>query len=552
MLIIKAEIQRNAARATLDSLSRAAMVLALGIPLSLCIKLIYERRESAKIVLRAGSYLLGAGLLILYYFYFLKDFKMISLTRFIALNLALYLVFLFIPYFFKRDHFEFYVIRLLSRFFVTIFYSLVLFGGLSAICFTLDKLLNVNFPMNIYYYIWLVVAGFFAPCFFLAGLPYYFEHMDSENYPKLLKILLLYIVTPLISIYTAILYLYFAKILITVQWPIGLVAHLVLWYSLISIAVIFLISPLRESNKWAYSFIFWFTKLVIPLMVMMFISIGIRIKAYGITENRYFVVVIGLWAVVVMFYLGFSKNRRNIVLPITLAAVAVLSVVGPWSAYSVSKASQNNRLYDLLSKNQMIDNNKIVKANKMIKQTDKIEISQIISYFQNKHSLSDIKRLPQNFNIDDMENVFGFAYEYPGRIEDKERYFSYFAGTSGKPIDIKGYDYLFDFRNYYPQSPIKTGDLEVKYNLDSPDSKLQVIYKNQEIYSKNMVDLVQKIRSRNADNVKEINPADMIFIDENDRLSIKLVIINMNGENISGSEKVKIQGLDFYTLIKLK
>jgi hypothetical protein len=230
----------------------------------------------------------------------------------------------------------------------------------------------------------------------------------------------------------------------------------------------------------------------------------------------------------VLFYLGFSRNRRNIVIPITLAVVAVLAVLGPWSAYPVSKASQNNRLYDILSKNQMIDNNKIVKANKMISEADKIEISQIISYFQDKHSLSDVKRLPKDFKIDNMENVFGFAYEYPKYIGEKERYFSYFAGMPGVPIDIKGYDYLFDFRNYYPQSTIKTGDIEVKYNLESPDCKLQVIYRNQEIYSKSMVDLVQLLRSKNLGNVKEINPAEMTFTDENNRLSIKFVIISIS------------------------
>ena len=84
---------------------------------------------------------------------------------------------------------------------------------------------------------------------------------------------------PIITVYTAILYVYFVKILITLQWPVGMVAHLVIWYSIISTGVIFLISPLIEGNKWVKNFIFWFTKLVIPIMIMMFVSLGIRINA---------------------------------------------------------------------------------------------------------------------------------------------------------------------------------------------------------------------------------------------------------------------------------
>ena len=45
-----------------------------------------------------------------------------------------------------------------------------------------------------------------------------------------------------------------------------------------------------------------------------------------------------------MIYYSLAKQFRNIILPISLALVALLTVVGPWSAYSLSKYSQNARL----------------------------------------------------------------------------------------------------------------------------------------------------------------------------------------------------------------
>ena len=221
------------------------MVLALGVPLSLCIKLFFERKEQYKKVSQFVSYLGGAVLLIAYYNFFLKDIDMVSTSRYIAFSLILYLIFLFISYLPNREDFEFYVIRIFTRFFTTILYSLVLYLGLSAILFAIDELLGVNIKGEIYYYAGLIVAGIFAPSFFLAGLPVKDEILTVSEYSRLLMVLVLYIIMPLFTVYTVILYIYFGKIIITRLWPEGLVSvsHLVLWYSAISAAVLFFISP---------------------------------------------------------------------------------------------------------------------------------------------------------------------------------------------------------------------------------------------------------------------------------------------------------------------
>ncbi len=68
--------------------------------------------------------------------------------------------------------------------------------GLFAIFFTIDQLFNANIPGKTYYYIFLIVAGIFAPSNFLARIPEIDEDFEEYNYPKALKILLLYIVIP--------------------------------------------------------------------------------------------------------------------------------------------------------------------------------------------------------------------------------------------------------------------------------------------------------------------------------------------------------------------
>ena len=105
----------------------------------------------------------------------------------------------------------------------------------------------------------------------------------------------------------------------------------------------------------------YFPKVILPLIVMMFISIGIRINAYGVTENRYFVVALGIWVFIVMIYFSTIKKLRNIILPISLSVITFISVFGPFSSYSISKYSQNKRVTNLFVKNNMIKDNKVLK-----------------------------------------------------------------------------------------------------------------------------------------------------------------------------------------------
>lgn len=533
-----------------DIIIRIIMVLALGIPISLCIKLIFEKKDDVLPTAKAAAYVLGAGGLVLYYFFLLKDFNMVSITRYIALSLFFYLAFMFIPYFFRRHGFELYIVKLMTRFFTTVVYSVVLFLGIIAILFTIDKLLGISIEEKVYFDVWLSVVGIFAVSFFLAGIPLYKEQLEGDSYPKLLKVLLLYIVMPITAIYTAILYIYFAKIIVTLQWPIGMVAHLVLWYSVICAAIIFLISPLHDESKWSRSFIFFLPKLIIPLIIMMFVSIGIRISEYGITENRYFVIALGLWALGIMVHLNIFKTKRNIILPISLAIIALLSVVGPWSSYSVSMFSQNQRLEGILLKNNMIKDNTIIKSNQAVSEADKREISEILRYFSESHTLSDVKRLPKGAELSQMDEILGFALtRYKSEYQDRE-YFSYNSNIVSNAIDIKGYSYMFT-TNGKDSGSNSTSGIAMKYNNNTQEV---IIYKdNREIYKTSLEDFGKKVYEKfGKDYNKGIDYNEMSFADENENVKVKFIFTYINGYEDVGNNSIDVDSMDFYVLIDLK
>lgn len=533
-----------------DTLGRVAMILGLGIPISLCIKLFFEKRDEKNIYKFAAGYISGSLFLILYYFLFLKNVTMVPVTRYVGVSLALYLAFLFIPYFIKKEQFELYVITVFTGFFITIIYSVVLQGGLSAILFTIDKLLGIKILGKVYYYTWLLVVFLFAVSYFLSGIPPKTRELNPKSYPNLLRILLLYIVMPLLTVYTIILYIYFGKIIVTMQWPVGIVSHLVLWYSVIVTIVLFFITPIKDENLWQNKFFKFFPKIILPLIIMMFISMGIRINAYGVTEKRYFVVILGLWVLCIMLYFSFIKKLRNIVIPITLSIVTLISVFGPVSSYSISKMSQNNRFEKILVKDNMIKDGKI-QSSLDISQEDKAQISSILGYFNRNHSLKDVKYLPENFKLEDMKNVFGFEYVAQNYV-GPEGYFNFMRDPSERVVDIKGYDYLFDMRTLNGEGTVSNAPLTASYNYETAVVKIN--YNGTEVYTKDLNSFSRDLFHKQSTSLNKnfLPPEDMTFVEENDKVSVKFILLNVAGNKNPSSGSFNTNGIEFYILIKIK
>jgi len=82
LLIYLSELGYDGNDSLRETINKIVMVLALGIPLSLSIKLSFERLQRWKKIQLFGTYLVGAIALVLYYVFLLKNFKMIPITRF--------------------------------------------------------------------------------------------------------------------------------------------------------------------------------------------------------------------------------------------------------------------------------------------------------------------------------------------------------------------------------------------------------------------------------------------------------------------------------------
>jgi hypothetical protein len=554
ILIYKIGLPYERLREYRDSIDRVMGAVGFGIAFSLFLKILLEKMEKAdKILNKIIIYVINIVFMFLYYFFLFPDIEMVSVTRLLFIISALLISFLFIPYFLKKESFEIYITKIIIKFIVSAFFTVVLALGVMAIVFAIKSLLYESLDEKFYLYTWIAGWLIFAPIHFLQGFPYMKDSFEKDDYNKVLKVLLSYIVLPVISIYTVVLYIYFAKIIITKVWPSGIVSYLVSSYAAVGIAASFLAWPLRKNNKWVKIFTSVYTKLIFPLLIMMYISIGIRINEFGFTENRYYILVIGIWATLVMIFININKGKTNIFFFISLAVICITTVIGPVSAFNTSINSQNHRFYSILQKYEMIENGEVVKKNADVNVDDKKEITGIINYFERNHQLSDLKYLPEGYKQSEMEEVFGFP-EYYGNPDKERSYINY--RRKDEPINIFGYDLLFNFETYKDYSELEGISFKNNnYKINVENNTINLEKNGDNIYSYEITNHINYLEEKYGfpDYSKsEINTADMFVEDQNDNVEVKIIFESIGGRKEVPDRELNLTDIKGYFLVKLK
>ncbi len=432
---------------------------ALGLPLLTALALYAEKRKRGPIF-STGGQLFGLLLLVGYAFSIPTSFLNEGADFFIRFGLlaaALVLLVMIAPYLKKGELNGFwqYNKTLFFRLFVTAVFSVVLFAGLAIALAALDQLFGVSVPDKRYGELWVLIAGLFAPWFFLAGIPEDLESLDkNEEYPKGLKIFAQYILLSLVIVYLLILYAYLLKILVQWSWPKGWVSSLILGFSATSILSLLLMHPIRDrsGNAWIRTAGKWLYIVLIPLIVVLFLAVTERIGDYGITESRYAGIALGIWLSAQVLYFLFSKSKSIKFTVASLCLPAFLVSFGPWGMLGVSERSQVGRLSRLLTKNGVLVNGVVRKDHGKVSQADTQEISSIVRYLNNIHGYEAIQPWFADKLQEDTKsgNIVNLA---PVKVLDKMgmSYIGYQRGAGNsafiyfetrESIDISGYERL--------------------------------------------------------------------------------------------------------------
>tara|TARA_B100000809_G_scaffold35204_2_gene30975 strand:- start:13994 stop:15874 length:1881 start_codon:yes stop_codon:yes gene_type:complete len=504
------------------------LTAALGIPLFFCTAIycsMSEVNSIKKALIYSSSFLLLIAIFLSLPNSEVTNNTSIPYIKYTIYNIIIHLLVSFIPYLKtkKRNGFWNYNKTLFIRVWTSILYSGVLYLGLIFALFAVDKLFNIDFHEELYFDIYIITAGLFNTWFFVAGIPEDLNNLENEtNYPQGLKIFTQFVLLPLLILYLIILYAYILKIVIVWDWPKGIVAYLISGVSILGILAVLLIYPYSNSkeNSWIKKFSRIYYFILFPLIIVLFLAIKMRIEDYGITINRYIIILLGIWLVLVSTY--FSVGQKNIkFIPQSLAVIMTLMSFGPWGMFSVSEKSQTNRLMHILEDSYILVDGKVnneviwiqdslpkLHANKLktnqhlVNDSIHNEIYSIIDYLDDHHGFKSISPLFQQ-NIDSLIQLVkgdkryfdetGIYMKSFGLKQNRiyknnwstDNNFN-FSTRSSDYTDVSGYDFLIK-KNYYNKES-KTDKFYIQgfaYSIESIDpfeKMLTINTKNEKLY----------------------------------------------------------------------
>jgi hypothetical protein len=437
--------------------TKSIMCCSLCLVLFLSISLYFSATHKNSWIRFLISLILG-GLVTAFIFSFSEKITDVEALQFLVLNIALHLLVSFAGFISKvynQEEFWEFNKQLFLRILTAGLYSVVLYSGLSLAILAVHHLFNVDFYDTIYLHLFFIIAGIFNTVFFLSGVP----ETNNESsplilkYPKGLKNFTQYVLLPLISIYLIILICYETKILVTLSLPVGWVSNLVLVFAIFGILSFLLVHPIAEEtgNLWMRTFNRWFYYLLVPLLGLLFWAILYRIHLYGFTHERYYVLALSIWLTIVVAYFIIKKEPKIKFIPITMCITALLTILGPQSADSISK---NSQLYRFESYLQKIEKEKLTFEQEQ-------DLSSIVDFLEEnydseallpftKDKLTALIKKDKNPNSSQIMKALGLdyraQYDQKGKT-NKEYFYNYYENNNQNIENIQGYDVSFSILN---------------------------------------------------------------------------------------------------------
>lgn len=532
----------------------------VGILLSMVAAHVNER--FIKDPMKKWGILIGSVVLsVLYYLILPKNDSayLIYEVRTAVLVFALLIAFIWIPSIKSRSRYFYQMFLAVFKYgFTTILYGLILTLGFQAIIASIDRLL---FSISFDYFthaanlIWFI----FAPSYFLSLVPttdsyvqtsetsqadiaeLLTEETEAFEVTKFFRILLNYIVIPLIGVYTLILVAYIFLNIRGEFWSDNLLEPMLISYAVIVVLVYLLASNLTEPIANYFRQIF--PKILILIVLFQTVASVLKIQRLGITHGRYYVILFGVFSIIAGIIFSFlHKEKSGLIAPV-LVVLAVGSVIPPIDAFTVAKNSQKTILTDTLTENKMLDQNTIIK-NANISVEDKEKITQSASYLANFEYEDEINFFAADFDIyDDFEDVFGFPMTFEERGSQEE--FTQFAslrGQSEQVMSIKDEDYLLEmYLSKYDEVPTATTvEINNNYTIRAENSgPYFIIYiddqAGDEVLQVDLETLFTQAFAASSGNEQGINEEDMTLIAENDEIRLRIVareLVNIENEDI--------------------
>ena len=237
-----------------------------------------------------------------------------------------------------------------------LFFGLVIAGIITAALYAIFGsffyIFGIKEPDNFYIYLWEFVWFFIAPqvCCTLIT-----QGEDEVNEPaRVLQLILNFILSPAIIIYTIILYAYFIRIVLEWDLPKGGVAWMVMGFVTVAMAGRLMQYVLKQHYyDWFYRNFTW---IAIPPLILYWIGSIYRIRLYSFTESRFYLMIAGVLMTLFVLMLLWKRSRRFQLMALIFGAAIILFTYIPGiSAKSIGLNCQQKRLQQMISQLKLTD-----------------------------------------------------------------------------------------------------------------------------------------------------------------------------------------------------
>ena len=471
-------------------------------------------------------------------------------------------LFLLIPILKKKENKEKYLQSVFSNFVITGIFVAVLWIGIEIILTTVNYLFfnsgdSLFFRLTTYSF-WFITEVF-GVSLFLSLLKKPDDNLENYEFPFIFNLLIKFVIIPLIIIYTGVLYIYMTKVLISMHLPKGLISHLVLWYTAFSVAVMILITPFIQKDKFFENFKKYFPYFSIPLIFASLFAVFQRTYQYGITENRYYVLISIFWLLFCMILYIRKMNITGIF--ISLIACLVISVYTPLSAKNVSNFSQSQRLKRMLVKYGALKDGKISKITQKLNNSEGSQIYTTLQYISDNSTIaklnfknekgevySTLGDLEKGLDVKESWKDYYYRSDDEGNYEERKVVTYKVKNIENSEIisDIAGYDNFISYKNVYNEDPINQENESEKYKIILKNKTITINRKDgTELAKINYEDAVKQIVAKlrtlklpdTSDTVYEVPQKDLEYIGTIGKINYKISLRSIDDEIINGKPK---------------
>ena len=406
-------------------------------------------------------------------------------------------------------------------------FSGVLYLGLSLAFLAIQYLFNVDVDSKRYVQLFVLCAGVVNTWVYLSNFPKELQHSIHIHFNKTTEVFVKFILIPLASLYILILYAYALKIVINWELPKGWVSYLITALAGLLLVIQLIIHPIRitHESRLIRRFQPLFYWLFLPLLILLYIAIYQRVSDYGITEARYFLILLTAFITGAMLYLIFSRKQQLRFLPMALCVLALLGSFGFWGAFSISKRSQMKQFEEVHTAFSKADINTVTQE-----QADRFV--SIVRYLDQRNVLAETKKIigynpkaafpdASSWNIgDEMLKKQGIT-----AISDPIDFgFKEFKSDDSKAINVEGYAWMNTMYLRVNSAKYYSGHIlnGYSFSIHTENDEIQVS-KNQQMVLTLALRPLRKLLSQSEDSwMYNIPVEDMMIQGENDSIKVKI------------------------------